>query len=199
MSTPNTDVTHLHRDRESIALATLTLAFIEDPANRWCWRNPDSYLASFPAFVRALGGRAFAHQSAFEIANTAGAALWLPPGIEPNELALMSVIETTVPLSVRAELNSIIEQMGRCHPAEPHWYLPFVGIDPLHQGRGLGALLLRRVLQRCDAEQVPAYLESTNVRNVPFYERLGFRAVGRIQAGTSPVIVPMLREPNQVG
>ena len=51
------------------------------------------------------------------------------------------------------------------------------------------------MLDRCDYERLPAYLESTNPRNVPFYESLGFRSIGMIQAGTSPRIVPMLREP----
>ena len=64
-------------------------------------------------------------------------------------------------------------------------------------GRGQLALamLLRPILERCENERLPAYLESTNPRNVPFYGSLGFRRVGMIQAGTSPEIVPMLREP----
>ena len=52
-----------------------------------------------------------------------------------------------------------------------------------------------RCCERCNYERLPAYLESTNPRNVPFYESLGFRSIGMIQAGTSPEIVPMLREP----
>lgn len=39
------------------------------------------------------------------------------------------------------------------------------------------------------------YLESSNPRNIPFYERLGFERLGAIQAGTFPQIVPMLRKP----
>jgi ribosomal protein S18 acetylase RimI-like enzyme len=89
----------------------------------------------------------------------------------------------------------VIQQMSRFHPQTPHWYLPFVGVEPLQQCRGLGALLLRPILDRCNYERLPAYLESTNPRNVPFYESLGFRSIGMIQAGTSPRIVPMLREP----
>jgi GNAT superfamily N-acetyltransferase len=188
-------VSQVKADREAKAIATLTLAFVEDAANRWCWPDADEYLAAFPEFVRALGGRAFAAQTAFEIAEGAGAALWLPPGVEPEEVALVSLIERTVHASRRDALYAIVEQMGRCHPTFPHWYLPFVGVEPIHQGRGLGAELLRPILQRCDAEGLPAYLESSDASNIAFYERLGFRSVGRIQAGTSPVIVPMLREP----
>jgi GNAT superfamily N-acetyltransferase len=208
MSTePNTLVPRIHADRgpghptrirpdhEADAIATLTLAFSADPANRWCWPASSEFLAAFPAFVRALGGRSFAVQSAFEIADVAGVALWLPPGIEPDEAEMTSVIQQTVHGSRRSAVYDVIEEMGRCHPTVPHWYLPFVGVEPMHQGRGLGAALLQRVLRLCDSERLPAYLESTNARNIPFYERLGFRSVGRIQAGTSPVIVPMVRAP----
>jgi GNAT superfamily N-acetyltransferase len=66
-------------------------------------------------------------------------------------------------------------------------------VDPVHQGRGHGAALLRYALERCDREGLPAYLESSNSRNVPLYERHGFEPMGSIQAGSSPTVIPMLR------
>jgi hypothetical protein len=44
---------------------------------------------------------------------------------------------------------------------------------------------------------VLAYLESSNLRNVPLYERHGFKVLGTIQAGGSPPITPMLRKPRR--
>ena len=42
----------------------------------------------------------------------------------------------------------------------------------------------------------PAYLESSSERNLPLYERNGFRVVGEIQAlGQGPSIWRMWREP----
>ncbi|HKU13003.1 MAG TPA: GNAT family N-acetyltransferase [Steroidobacteraceae bacterium] len=181
--------------REATAIGSLTLAFATDPANRWCWPGPSEYLAAFPAFVRALGGNAFNAECAFEIAGGAGVALWLPPGVEPDEAELIGIVQRTVHASRQNDLFELIRQMGQYHPQSPHYYLPFVGVEPLQQGRGLGALLLQPILHRCDDERLPAYLESTNPRNIPFYERLGFKRVGMMQAGTSPAIVPMLREP----
>jgi ribosomal protein S18 acetylase RimI-like enzyme len=83
--------------------------------------------------------------------------------------------------------------MVRYHPQEPHWYLPMIGVEPARQGKGLGAALLRAALLRVDAEGLSAYLESTNPRNVPLYERHGFEVIGEIRVGTCPPIVPMLR------
>ena len=85
--------------------------------------------------------------------------------------------------------------MGGFHPGEPHWYLPFIGVDPAHQGEGYGTELMRHTLKRCDADGIPAYLENSNPRNALFYERLGFEQLGVIKAGTFPEIVPMLRKP----
>jgi ribosomal protein S18 acetylase RimI-like enzyme len=54
---------------------------------------------------------------------------------------------------------------------------------------------MKHALARVDREGATAYLESSNPRNVSFYERHGFEVLGRIQSGSSPVITPMLRRP----
>lgn len=98
-------------------------------------------------------------------------------------------------LRKEAIIGAVIEEMGRFHPEEPHWYLPFIGVEPAQQGNGLGAKLLQASLKTCDGAQQPAYLESTNPRNRPLYERHGFEAIGEIRVGDCPPIVPMLRRP----
>jgi GNAT superfamily N-acetyltransferase len=90
---------------------------------------------------------------------------------------------------------SMFEQMGAFHPREAHWHLPLVGVDPAHQRKGIGAALLRPVLNACDRQKVLAYLEATSPLNVPLYERHGFEALGSIQVADAPPVVPMLRKP----
>jgi ribosomal protein S18 acetylase RimI-like enzyme len=97
--------------------------------------------------------------------------------------------------SVRGDLYSVLEQMARFHPGEPHWYLPLIGVDPVHQGRGHGSALMAHALQQCDRDRTAAYLESTNPRNITLYQRNGFEIIGKIQVGASPPILPMLRPP----
>jgi ribosomal protein S18 acetylase RimI-like enzyme len=178
---------------EAAATGALLLAFASDPATRWIWAAPDVYLAHFPAFAKAFGGKAFNHASAYIAEGGAGAALWLPPGSAPDEDELGELLQRTAPARIRADIPSLLEQMGRHHPSEPHWYLPLIGIDPARQGRGLGSALMRHALVACDRDRLPAYLESANPQNVPFYERLGFERLGIIQVGESPPFFPMLR------
>ena len=91
------------------------------------------------------------------------------------------------------EVGGFFEQIGNYHPEYPHWYLPMIGADPAHTGLGLGAALMKHALAKVDEQKMPAYLESSNPRNISLYERHGFEVLGEIQSGSSPVMTPMLR------
>jgi len=181
---------------EAAVLAVLTLAFSSDPATRWTWPEPKAYLEAFPHFAKAFGGAAFGAGSAHRI-GSAGAALWLPLGVGPDDAAIGALMQRTADAKTAVDGPRIMQQMAGYHPKEPHWYLPLIGIDPAHQGRGLGGALMKHATDICDRDGVLAYLESSNPRNVPLYERHGFEVLGTIQAGGSPTITPMLRKPRR--
>mgnify|MGYP003734231121 FL=1 len=82
------------------------------------------------------------------------------------------------------------------HPEEPHWYLAVIGSDPTVRGSGFGQALMRSRLDRVDAEHAPAYLESSNPANVPYYERFGFEVTGEmVLPNGGPSLIPMWRQP----
>jgi ribosomal protein S18 acetylase RimI-like enzyme len=180
---------------EAAAIATLTLAFSTDPATRWTWPNPQGYLDAFPRFAKAFGGAGFAEGGAHVVGDFAGTALWLPPGTEADGEALGELMRATASPQSVSDGMQVMQQMTSHHPREPHWYLPLIGIDPKHQGRGLGGALLAHAIGICDRDGMLAYLESSNPRNIPLYQRYGFEITGEIQHGSSPTIVPMLRRP----
>jgi GNAT superfamily N-acetyltransferase len=177
------------------ALAALTLAFGSDPPCRWAWPDPQQYLEAFPRFARAFGGAAIEHGTANYHEGFSGVALWLPPGVTPDEASLMSVIEDTVKAPRKDGMFSMFEQMDNFHPREAHWHLPLIGVDPAHQGQGIGAALLTHVLKTCDSQKMLAYLEATSAQNIRLYERHGFAVLGTIQVVDSPPVVPMVRKP----
>lgn len=176
-------------------IAVIVLAFSSDPGARWMYPDPHQYLENFPHFVRAFGGKAFEHHSAQYVDGFLAAALWLPAGVQPDEEALVTLIENSVPASDREAVFALFEQMGRYHPNEPHWHLPLIGTDPAQQGKGHGSALLRHRLTICDQQQTLAYLEATSQMSVPLYQRHGFEVLGTVQVGTSAPIIPMLRRP----
>lgn len=182
-------------DTEQAAVDVIILAFATDPMARWTLPDADLYLRIWPLVVRAFGGRAFQSGSADRLQDGGGAALWLPPGVAPDGERLVCLMQEHAPAPRLPDLIAIFEQMERYHPKEPHWYLPLIGVDPARQGAGLGSMLMRHAVARCDREGLPAYLESSNPRNINLYERHGFVRLGDIRSGDSPTIVPMLRAP----
>jgi GNAT superfamily N-acetyltransferase len=178
------------RDR---AIATVVAAFAEDPVERWLYPDQRDYENSFPRFVAAFGGVAFAHDTVRHLDGFAAVAFWLPPGAEPDGEAILRVFTETVSPAKHEELFEVGGQMDAAHPSFPHWYLPWLAVEPGRQGQGLGARLLGEGLAAVDTDHEPAYLETPNPRTVPFYERHGFEVVGEAQAGTCPPVTLMLR------
>ncbi|WP_043232829.1 N-acetyltransferase [Bosea sp. LC85] len=183
------------RAEESAVSAVIALAFAADPMARWSLRDAQTYLAVMPDLIRAFGAAAYDSDSADVSEDFGGAALWLPPGVEPDIETLERLIRENADPAILSEVDAIFDAMERYHPKVPHWYLPLIGADPARQGQGIGSALMRHALARCDAEGAAAYLESSNPRNISLYQRHGFDILGTIQAGSSPVVTPMLRPP----
>jgi predicted N-acetyltransferase YhbS len=77
----------------------------------------------------------------------------------------------------------------RARPAGQFWYLAQIGVST--PGRGVGSALLGRRLASIEG---PAYLESSNLRNVPLYQRFGFDVIEEISLPEDgPTLWTMLR------
>ena len=147
-------------------LAVLTLAFGSDPPCRWAWPEPQQYLESFPRYARALVDSALKHGTVHYAEGFSGVALSRPPGVEPDEAALMGVLQETVAEERQGALFALAEQFRAFRPPEVHCYLQLIGVDPAHQGKGIGSALLGQILNDCDAQRLSAYLEATSPRNL---------------------------------
>lgn len=179
-------------DRE-VVIATLVAAFEDDAAVRIIYPDMADYRRHFPGFLMAFGGRAFDAGVVDLDPAGRGAALWFPPGLEPDGDAIMYHLEETVPPERFGLLAAGMEVQGGLHPHEPHWYLPWMGVVPEAQGVGVGAALLSRGLARADADGLPAYLEATSRRNATLYARHGFGETAVVEAEGYPEIIAMWR------
>jgi ribosomal protein S18 acetylase RimI-like enzyme len=181
-------------DARAEVMATIAAAFDDDPAV--CVLYPDAALRRrhFTGFAEAFGGDAFARGAVDRTADGMGAALWFAPGAEPDGEAVMAHVEATVDPERLAGMQAGLAIQASLHPHEPHWYLPFIGVRPEAQGRGMGDALLAHGLARADADRLPAYLEATSRRSVPLYERHGFAVIGVVEAPGYPEVFAMWRE-----
>jgi ribosomal protein S18 acetylase RimI-like enzyme len=178
----------------------LARAFLDDPVALWSCR-PDSLRAgALEGFHGARLRQLLEHEEVWTTSELECAALWAPPeqwkttprqDLELLRGLLHPRLIWRMPLPVIGLLN--IERQHPEHP--PHWYLAVLGTDPPAQGRGLGSSVLGPVLERCDADGVGAYLESSKERNIDFYARHGFRVTGEQRLPRGPKVWPMWRDP----
>ena len=174
-------------------IATLTTAFTADPFIRWLFPGAQQFLACFPQVLSYFAGGAFEHDSAYRTADFGATALWLPPGVHPDEAGLAAVVTEGVAPQRHEEVFGMLKQVGASHPEVEHWYLAALGVDLRLQGQGYGSALLALGLEACDQSRVAAYLETANPANLPFYGKFGFEVIGQIQVGGAPSLTRMLR------
>jgi len=184
--TPATEPVRLTRAQIREAGEVLARALYEDPLTVWVEPNGAKRARVLPWSMSVYARYGHRYGEVYTAAQTVeGAAIWIPPGKFPISLVgLMLAGYVLRPLKaglagfVRAmSAMSYVEGLHKRDVPRPHWYLLFLGVDPPHQGQGVGGALVQPVLARADAEGLPCYLESTNGRNLPFYKRQGFEVV----------------------
>lgn len=180
------------RADEARLLDTITLAFAADPIVRYWFRSSSDFLQWWRQFVLALGERGLDADACDVTDDFEGVALWLPPGVEPDpqRVGALDLPGNDQSAEVSAKFRT---EMDRYHPTDPHWYLWTLGVDPRCQDRGIGSALLKHRLAQIDAAGAMAYLEASDPKNVPFYERHGFEAMGVIEVEDIPPLTPMIR------
>ena len=126
--------------------ATLTLAFSADPFNRWYLADADSYLSYFPRVVDAFIGPSIDAGTCYMTAEGEAVALWFPPGVGADESLVEAVFAEAVPADLDETFGKLLQAFDHHHPHDDDcWYLPLIGVDPAHQGRGLGGALMKHV------------------------------------------------------
>jgi RimJ/RimL family protein N-acetyltransferase len=177
--------------------ATLADAFAADPVLQWLFpdrRRRDARLRRL--FAVELAHYAFRAGRALTTDDFRGASLELPPGGWEMTVPLSGAIGFLRAFGARLPRASRLQRLfERNHLQEPHYYIRYVGVATRFQGQGLGTALLRPTLDRCDREDVPAYLEASSERSAVLYERLGFVHLGELRVPDGPPFWPMRRPP----
>jgi len=178
----------------------LARAFQDDPLATWSCPPDTLRPRMLETFQATRLRQALAAGEVWTTPALSSAALWVEPkrwkttAREDLELARCQLhlrLLGRLPLIVHGLLG-----LERAHPHDPpHWYLGVLGTDPVAQGNGLGSAVLGPVLERCDADGIGAYLESSKERNIDFYARHGFRVTGELQMPRGPKLWPMWRDP----
>ncbi|MFJ7770716.1 GNAT family N-acetyltransferase [Streptomyces sp. NPDC097107] len=194
-------------DRE-LVVRLLDEAFQDDPVSSWVFPDEEYRRRTHPRLMAAFTDAVLADGRIDLTEDGAACALWLPVPADGNsgdesgedhregaDDDPVQVREAVDPENERVEL--IARLTDGIHPSgRAHEYLWMIGVTPGRQGEGLGTALIESVLDRCDREGLPAYLESSSARGRGLYERLGFEFTGRaLDLPDGPRMWPMWREP----
>jgi len=180
--------------------AVMARAFDDDPFANWFVAQDKRRARRILDFMDVAYRMTSAHGEAYTTDDVQGGALWAPPGKWKmgllQQFMLLPAMVRIATLSRVPAVMSGLTAVEKKHPHTPHYYLMALGVEPDLQGRGLGTALMAPVLQRCDAERIPAYLESSKEKNVPLYERNGFKVTERFEIPNGgPPIWLMWRDP----
>lgn len=195
------------RIREATRL--LSRAFDHDPVIGHFMRPGLRKRLAFPGFFRAALEAALPAEHVYQAttgSRLAAVAIWFPPDAPPapddaNRRAVRAMMPALVcyPRGTKQLLRGFA-RLEKHHPAEPHWYLAFVGVDPSVQSSGIGAQLLAPVLATADETAATCYLETPFPRTHPFYQRLGFQRAEELHVfEDAPSVVSFVRRPANAG
>jgi hypothetical protein len=189
-----------HVDARATALmAPLLDAFDADPVARTFYPGDEEYQAHFPGLLATSAGRAFEAGFVDSYPAGLGAALWLPPGIEPDGAVVDAHLAATVPPRRMPALAAGLGAAAALRPKQPHWTLAAIGVPCPAQGAGIGSMLLRQGLARIDADGAPAYLEATDRRSAALFASFGFVVTGIVLVPCYPQVITMRRPARRRG
>jgi ribosomal protein S18 acetylase RimI-like enzyme len=174
-------MTHLRiaipEDRDLVT-GVATAAFAADPFLRFMLPDDADYAQHAPEFFGALFDKRVGGGTVWllESDGTEGAALamWDGPG-STDDAAF------NLPPAATAVLTAYDQAVHDLLPTARHWYLGVLATHPEHAGKGLGRAVMRAGLARAAADGLPAYLETTNARNVELYQGAGWAIEAQVE------------------
>lgn len=161
----------------------LARAFYDDPVSRYLFPEDNRRAKRLERYFRFQIRTMFLPRGeAWTTRDLLAASLWMPPHDWPptmaegvSQLPVLAILGRRTGRAMR--LMQVLEAR---HPRTRHFYLGTIGTDPSTQGKGYGSALMRVVLNRCDAESLPSYLESSKESNLSFYRQHGYEVVDEV-------------------
>jgi ribosomal protein S18 acetylase RimI-like enzyme len=179
------DVAPLAEAQIDAAAQVVARALQEDPLQTYVLPDPAERALRSPGHFSVLMRYGFLFGSVWTTSGAlVGVAICLPPGLEMTQespaQAGFNRLSALIGAEAVGRFGWILDYLETVHHhvlPPKHWYVMVVGVEPEHQGQGVGSALMRPILDRADADGLPCCLDTAHVRNVSFYQRLGFRVL----------------------
>jgi ribosomal protein S18 acetylase RimI-like enzyme len=181
-----TTLTRLTMNDIDWATTLLTDAFLNEPPIPQLFHEPHQRQKA-TYFMKCGCAYALLFGECYTTSERDGVALWLLPGktaMTPGRMyqAGMFAAPFKMGLGGFSRFMGFVSHTDKHHKESapmPHYYLFVLGVKPSAQGKGVGAFLLKSMLERIDEEKMPTYLETQKESNVGLYQKFGFEVAAQ--------------------
>lgn len=114
------------------------------------------------------------------------ALILLPDKKKTNLKSILLDLKLIVSCIGISNLKKAMEReskINKLHPKELMYYLWFIGVAPDEQNKGIGSKLLADVINEGISKGRSIYLETSTVKNIPWYEKFGFEIYNELDLG----------------
>ena len=176
-------IIHLISNQAKKASEVLADSFFNYPMFTFYFPDLKKRTRNLPWYFRNVLNCAMRYGKVYTTPEVSGVAFTLPPGhtkISLWEYIQSGFLMTPFKLGFRNYIRSmdcerfVADTQERLMKLRPHYYLWGLAVDPNRKTKGIGSALMRPVLEKADAENMPVYLETHDERNVSYYMKHGF-------------------------
>jgi GNAT superfamily N-acetyltransferase len=177
-----------------------TDAFASDPYLTWMGGGLENWMNFGRPWLAFIAELTFERGHTYLADPAHMAVAWIPPDlafVTPADIERGRAIVAVHTDEAHADAAiAVIVDARAMITEEPHWTLQYIGVRSVASGTGLGTSAVAPMLAVCDAEAMPCALVSSNPRNRPFYQRLGFEVIGEsVTPDGEAMMTPMHRNP----
>ena len=119
--------------------------------------------------------------------DKSGCALILLPDKKKNNLKSIlpdiKLIASCIGISNIKKAMVRESKIKKLQPKKLMYCLWFIGVEPDQQNRGIGSTLIKEVIEEAHSRQRPVYLETSTLKNIPWYEKFGFKIYNELNLG----------------
>jgi GNAT superfamily N-acetyltransferase len=172
---------------------TVVAAFDADPAFGFFFPDRATFAEHAATYAGYLFDKRVVQGTVWVVEEGGAAALWDPPSA--GDIVGPDAATLDLPAHLMARLDDYHDVVHDVLPTTAHWYLGVLATHPTYAGRRLGRTVMAAGLARAAADALPAYLETTNPRNVELYLGAGWEVTASV--GVPDLDVWVMRHPGQ--
>jgi ribosomal protein S18 acetylase RimI-like enzyme len=175
------------RNEKKLVVKILTESFIDNQSVNYIVKQDQrkvqriKNLMKYSFDVCNLFGEVFMSDN-----RKACALILLPDEKKTNMRSIMLDIKLVLSCTGLSNLFKALKREAKIKTLQPKvlmCYLWFIGVDPHEQHKGIGGALMAEVIKHAASKQRPVFLETSTLKNIPWYKRFGFTVYNELDLG----------------